>query len=125
MDAKRATQILTSLVQGIHPATGAELATDTVLQNADVIRALLTGVAALEEKAARNTRRATLPANVGNRWTAEEEQTLVQAFQAGDSLDEISNRLGRTLRAVEARLLRLGLITPEQRRTQDPFIPNS
>lgn len=121
MNPKRAIQILTSLVQGIHPTTGAELPSDTVLQNADVLRALLAGVGSLKEAASRESRRAYLPANVGNRWTPEEEQALIEAFRSGDPLEDISKRLGRTLRAIEARLLRLGLITPEQRETQDTF----
>lgn len=121
MDAQRATQILNALVQGIHPTTGAELPPDTVLQSVDVLRALLAGVAALKGQVARNTRRATLPVNVGNRWTAQEEQQLIDAFHAGEPLADIGSRLGRTLRAVEARLLRLGLITADQRQTEDSF----
>ena len=121
MNAKRAIHILTSLVQGIDPAGGGELPPDTVLQKADVLRALLEGVGALEERAARESRRATLPANVGNPWTPDEERGLVEAFRTGDSLAEIGKRLGRTIRAVEARLVRLGLITADQRETQDTF----
>jgi len=58
---------------------------------------------------------------VGSAWTAEEEQGLVKAFQAGDALADIAEKLGRTVRAVEARLERLGLLTAEQRSTRDSF----
>jgi DNA-binding NarL/FixJ family response regulator len=121
MKTKRATQILTSLVQGLDPVSGAELPADGVLQRADVLRALLAAIAALETGAAREARRAQLPANVGSAWTAEEEQGLVKAFQAGDALADIAEKLGRTVRAVEARLERLGLLTAEQRSTRDSF----
>ena len=50
-----------------------------------------------------------------------ERTAVIEAFRSGDTLEDISKRLGRTLRAIEARLLRLGLITPEQRETQDTF----
>ena len=121
MKEQRARQILQALVQGIDPLTGEELAPGTVLQHADVLLALLAGVAALEQMAARAHRRAQLPDNVGRTWTAEEEVTLVAAFKSGDSVAEIATRHGRTLRAIEARLERLGLLTPDQRTTHNSF----
>ena len=41
MKEQRARHILQALVQGIDPLTGEELAPGTVLQQADVLRALL------------------------------------------------------------------------------------
>jgi len=60
--------------------------------------------------------------NVGRAWTAEEESTLVAAFKSGDFLADIAARHGRTVRAIEARLERLGLLTPDQRSTHDSFV---
>jgi hypothetical protein len=122
MKEQRARQILQALVQGIDPLTGEELAPGTVLQQADVLRALLAGVAALEQTAARAQRRAQLPGNVGRSWNANEEAALVTAFKAGEALMEIAARHGRTLRAIEARLERMGLLTPEQRSTNNSFV---
>jgi hypothetical protein len=121
MNTKQAIQALKSLVEGIDPTTGKEFEHNPVLQNANVIRALLAGVGALQEKEARETRRAMLPANVGNPWTAEQEQQLIDAFNAGDPLAEVGERMGRSLRGIEARLVKLGLISPEQRTTTDTF----
>ena len=121
MQEHRARKILQALVQGIDPATGEELAPSSVLQQADVLRALLAGVTALEQVASRAQRRAQLPENVGVQWTTEEESTLVSAFQAGEPLMDIATRHGRTLRAIEARLERLGLLTAEQRVTNNSF----
>ena len=118
----RARQILQSLVQGVDPLTGEELPPATVLQHADVLRALLAGVAALEQMTARAQRRAQLPGNVGRAWSSEEEQALLAEFQRGETLAAIATLHGRTLRAIEARLERLGLLTPEQRSTQNSFI---
>ena len=121
MTQTRARQILQSLIQGIDPVTGAELAPETVLQHAEVLRALLAGLSALEQSAARAQRRAQLPGNVGQAWTTEEESRLVAAFKGGDSPVTIARKHGRTLRAIEARLEKLGLITAAQRTTRGGF----
>jgi hypothetical protein len=122
MKEQRARQILQALVQGVDPVTGEELPPGTILQQADVLRALLAGVSALEQTAARAQRRAQLPGNVGRSWSTDEETALVAAFKSGDSLPDIATRHGRTLRAIEARLERLGLLTAQQRSTNNSFV---
>ncbi len=122
MRESKARQILQALVQGIDPLTGEELAAGTVLQHADVLRALLAGVGALEQMAARAQRRAQLPGNVGRPWSLDEEHVLMTEFQGGESLAGIAAKHGRTLRAIEARLERLGLLTAGQRSTQNSFV---
>ena len=125
MQERRARQILQALIQGVDPFDGDELPSGTVLQQADVLRALLAGVAALEQDAARASRRAQLPRNIGRAWSAEENAKLVDAFHKGENLQNVAGRHGRTLRAIEARLEKLGLITAEQRTTTDRFGPNA
>jgi hypothetical protein len=121
MKELRARQILQTLAQGFDPLTGEELAPGTVLEHAAVLRALVLGVSALEQMAARAQRRAHLPCNVGRAWTDEENAALVSAFRSGDALKDIAIRHGRTLRAIEARLERMGLMTHEQRATHNPL----
>ena len=121
MTQTRARQILQSLIQGLDPVTREELPQETVLHHADVLRALLTGLTALEQTAARAQRRSQLPDNVGQAWTTEEESRLVAAFKGGDSAIAIARQHGRTLRAIEARLEKLGLITAEERMTRGGF----
>ena len=123
MDTKQARQVLTSLVEGVDPTSGAEFQGHPILQNAKVLRALLAGISALDVKAARDARRSALPENVGTRWTDEEERALTDAFRAGDTLQEIAGRVGRSVRAIEARLIKVGLMSPQDRTTTDPFIP--
>jgi hypothetical protein len=123
MKETRARQILQSLVQGIDPLTGEELAPGMVMQHADVLRALLAGVGALEQMAARAQRRAQLPRNVGRTWNRDEDEALKAEFQRGDTITVIAAAHGRTLRAIEARLERFGLLTPDQRGTQNSFNP--
>jgi hypothetical protein len=122
MKEQRARHILQALVQGVDPLTGEELPPGTILQHADVLRALLAGVSALEQTAARAQRRAQLPGNVGRAWSDEEENTLVAAFKSADPLPDIAARHGRTVRAIEARLEKLGLLTAEERSTNDSFV---
>lgn len=124
MRDQRAQQILRSLVNGADPFTGEDLSPSTVLQQADVIRAMLAGCSALEERTARASRRAQLPKNAGRAWTTEEQERLVQAFHAGESWEEIAARHGRSLRGIESRLETLGLITEEQRTTEKRFEAN-
>ncbi len=123
MQEQRARQILQALIQGVDPFNGEDLPAGTVLQQADVLRALLAGVAALEQFAARASRRAQLPQNIGRAWSADEQSSLIDAFQSGEPLADIASRHGRTLRAIEARLEKLGLITANQRTTRDRFGP--
>jgi hypothetical protein len=122
MKEQRARHILQALVQGVDPLSGAELPPGTILQEADILRALLAGIAALEQTAARAQRRAQLPGNVGRSWSGDEEAALVAAFKSGDSLADIAARHGRTLRAIEARLEKLDLLTPQQRSTRNSFV---
>jgi hypothetical protein len=121
MKEQRARDILQFLVQGLDPSTGEELPPGSILQKADVLRALLAGVTALEMVAVRAQRRAQLPGNVGRAWSKEEEALLVEAFKCGESPTEIAIRHAPTLRAIEARLEKLGLITAEQRTTSTRY----
>jgi catalase (peroxidase I) len=123
MQEQRARQILQALVQGVDPFNGEELPAGTVLQQAEVLRALLAGVAAIENNAARATRRAQLPRNIGRAWSADEQGRLIDAFQSGEPLAEVALRHGRTVRALEARLEKLGLLSAGQRTTRDRFGP--
>lgn len=121
MEPRPPVEVLKALVEGIDPATGQALAADALMRQADVQRALLAGIAALEDDASRAERRARLPGNIGQPWTVGEEQRLAAAFKAGESLADIASRHGRTLTAIEARLERLGLLAPDQRLTRNRY----
>jgi hypothetical protein len=122
MKEQRARQILQALIQGVDPKSGEELPSGTIIQQADVLRALLIGVAALEQTTARAHRRALLPGNVGRSWTGDEESTLIKSFEAGEDLSEIADKHGRTLRAIEARLEKLGMLATAERSTSNSFL---
>lgn len=121
MQHREARSVLQSLIEGREPGSALELPLDSVIHRPDVMRALLAAVVALDQAQARSQRRASLPGNVGHPWTADEQDSLVVAFKAGDAPETIARRHGRTLRAIEARLQKLGLITAEQRTTRGGF----
>lgn len=114
-------KVLKALIAGLDPESAEPLPNESVLHQAEVIRALLAGLDALDQTAARALRRAQLPDNVGSAWTTEEEAKLVAAFKSGDSPEIIARTHGRTLRAIEARLQKLGLITEAERTTRGGF----
>jgi hypothetical protein len=118
----RARVILDSLVQGIHPKTGGELPEDSVVNEIDVARAMATAVLALDQISARIARRAQLPESVGKTWTEEEERQLKDEFNRNEPMPLIATKHGRTIRAIEARLERLGLLTADRRMTANPLL---
>ena len=121
MKTEVARKILQALIQGNDPQSGQALPEGggSVLQRADVMRALLAGVGALIEQEARAEKRSLKPQNMGRRWADEEHAQLVSAFNAGEPLSDVAARHSRTLRGIEARLECFGLLKAEQRVTRD------
>jgi len=125
MTPTRAVRILDCLIRGADPTTGADIPPGSVLEQPDVIRALLEGVSAIKYSVERNARRAQLPMNIGKSWSEEEHARLVDEFRASVPIADIASRHGRTVRAIEARLQNAGLLNDEQRTTTDRFGPNA
>lgn len=121
MQHTEARSILMSLIEGRNPDSGERLPAECVVHRSDVIRALLLGMGAIDATNARAKRRAQLPKNVGRDWTTKEEEQLRSEFAAKEPVSAIAARHGRTLRAIEARLQMMGLITAEQRTTRGGF----
>ena len=121
MHSPEATTILKTLIEGRAPGSLEPLPADSVAHRADVLRALLAAVAALERVEIRTKRRSALPDHTGRTWSAEEDNRLVAAFKAGETPTAIAERHHRTLRAIEARLQRMGLLAPEDRVTRGGF----
>ena len=63
-----------------------------------------------------------MPGNVGRPWSETEQAELVAAYKAGEAPAALAEKHGRTLRAIEARLERLGLLRSEQRTTRGGFV---
>jgi hypothetical protein len=118
---QRARAILDSLVQGVHPKTGGALPGDSIINEIDVSRAMVTAVIALDQMSARLARRAQLPESVGKAWTEGEEQRLKNEFRANEPIALIATKHGRTIRAIESRLDKLGLLTIDQKTSANSF----
>lgn len=101
--------------------TRVTLPRDDVLNRTEVSRVLLAGASALEALEIRQQRRSLLPDNVGKPRTQEEEQAVIAAFADKQPVSEIAARHGRTHRAIEARLERLGMMTVADRSTRGGF----
>lgn len=110
MQDRRANAILQALVHGVHPYTGEPLPSDSVVQDPGVIRALLSGMTALNAVEARAARRAQLPKNVGLPWTELELASVRREFEGGQPIEEIARAHGRSARAITHRLAMLGLV---------------
>lgn len=112
MDREQTLRILNALANGIHPATGEKFGPDSPYQHPDTVRALFEAVRAVEGAAAppgSTERKPAFPqSGAGSRWTAEEEQRLASAFDAGKTVDELARAHSRSRASIEARLVTLG-----------------
>jgi hypothetical protein len=115
MEREQTLRILNALANGVHPATGEKFAADGPYQHPDTVRALFEAMRAVEgggPAPAPAPERKAAPAmpqsGPGSRWSAEEEQRLATAFDAGRTVDELARAHGRSRASIEARLVRLG-----------------
>ncbi len=121
MNHDEAMRILMALVEGHDPISDTPLPADSVLQNAQVMRALLMAHGSLQTNVDRHKRRSALPPRVGTPWSEEEDQKLIIAWKEQQAVEHIASSHGRTVRAIESRLERLGLITADERKTSLAF----
>jgi len=116
MEREQTLRILNALANGVHPATGEKFAADGPYQHPDTVRALFEAMRAVEGGGApapapapeRKAAPAMPQSGPGSRWSAEEEQRLATAFDAGRTVDELARAHGRSRASIEARLVRLG-----------------
>jgi hypothetical protein len=109
MELQIAREIINVLAQGIHPVTGEMMPPDSPYNEPPVIRALFTVSQALDGCEVPRARR-DQPANAGKAWSADEDDRLSAAFDAGQDLKQLALDLGRSRLGVEARLVKLGKI---------------
>ena len=117
--------VLQALVHGLHPVTGIELPREDIVNDIEVNRAMSMAVMALDQMAARLARRELLPKKVGKGWTHEEDQQFKDEFSRGESLRLVAGKHCRTIRAIESRLERLGLLANGRRTPSNRFFDSS
>ena len=112
MDSIYAKQILQSLADGVNPVTGEVLSREDSCNEPDVIRTLHWVLQELEkiEKAEKPAKKSKWE-NAGVPWTEEDEKTLCEMFDRGDSRENICKHFKRSKGAISSRLSKLGKIT--------------
>ena len=112
MNTNKALEIVSILSGGIDPNTG-EVFSDGVLHHPDTVRALYKAKEALIRLINYEKRQRDLPENAGTSWSVEEENQLIDAFDAGTELRDLAKIHKRTEGAITSRLGRLGKIAPK------------
>lgn len=135
MSPDEARRIVQSLADGRDPISGDEFPEDSVLQHPDIVRALCTAALALQPSALAHPKRfsgshGTAPGNQGKPWTVLENQQLCDAFDKQTPTTQLAKTHQRTVRAIEARLIRLGKVVPppapvSSTRTYPLYVPRS
>lgn len=110
MNISETIAILEALAEGINPATGKKLTSNSPLDEPLVIRALYSAVLHLKQSRIQPAQPKATPPKAGSGWSAEEDRELIQQFKANLPLREIADRHQRTRGAIQSRLARLGLI---------------
>jgi len=115
MDADRAIEIVKSLADGVDPHTGERFPSTSSYQNADTVRALYMALDGLDRVKRSKAKQTDGPPKAGKPWTPEEEQRVLDQFDAKVDVSQISQELERTEGAIWARLEKLGRISKDER----------
>ena len=112
MEIEKAKDVIRALADGCDPATGEQFPPGSPYQQAETVRALFVALEALERRSRVRAERPLDPnrPKVGANWTPEEEQQLRAGFAAHKPIPELATAHGRTVGAITARLVKLGLI---------------
>ncbi len=105
-------RVIEQLAHGLHPETGEPLSSSQVVHEASVIRALFSVLEALRSERSLNegvTGQAER-ARAGRPWTRAEDEELRAEFAAHATFRAIAQNHDRTRGAIQARLVRLGLV---------------
>jgi len=73
-------------------------------QNPNTVRALFLAIKGLELLEAKEKRSNRLPSSAGKAWTTSDENELVEEFDTGRIIKELSEKHGRTVGAIRSRL---------------------
>src|SRR5687767_6556996 len=118
MDRESVIRHLRAWVDGVDVTTGAVLGADHPGQQPEILRVAFAALALLQQTPAgahapgRSTAASapTAPRNAGRQWSSEDDDALVQGFDAGEPIGRLAAHLARTRGAINARLVKLGKI---------------
>jgi len=110
MDAKRASEILGFLANGVDPFTGELLDDISPYNNPYAIRALFLAYRALQESIADHPPQKLAKCwNAGQPWNMDEDHQLVEEHKRKMPVKEIARIHGRSEGAINSRLVKLAL----------------
>lgn len=122
MEIRKAQRIVEILAQGVDPTTGEAFASDSAYNEPQIIRALFTvhefvrrarkPPMSVDERRRENADLGR-PKNYGLPWTDEARAQVATAFENGKPISELAATLERTQGAIQAELIRQGLVEPE------------
>jgi hypothetical protein len=124
MELNQSRQIVHTLAQGIHPATGEVFPPESPYNDPVVIRALfsiLESAKAIRRpgKSIEERRRDNLglgrPKNSGLPWTDEDRALIKSGFQEGMAVKTLAETLERSSSAIVAEIIRQDLVPPNLR----------
>ena len=122
MEYTKAQGIIKKLINGTNPLTDEELPLDSVYNQPEIIRALVT----LEDCASQPTRKRSveerqsenvakgLPQNSGLPWSDTSREEVAREFKEGREIDDLAKEQGRSRTAIIAELKRQGIISAEE-----------
>lgn len=115
MDPDKAIEIVRKLADGVDPFSGERFPASSPYQHADTVRALYLALDGLDRVKRSKTRQHDGPPKAGKPWTKEEEQQVLDQFDAKVDVSQIAQELERTEGAIWARLEKLGRISKDER----------
>lgn len=121
MELEKALSIVTALSDGKDPKTGETYPPESPYQDPETVRALYVAKDTLAFRMRRQKQQGDRPANMGKPWSRDEEAALLQQFDAGTSIRDISVAHKRTEVAIRARLEKLGKLTKQPVGTGESF----
>ncbi len=130
MESTQALKLLTTLSNGINPITAEAFPAESPYQHPDIVRALFQAVRALEERhnqppagpavgdrvgdrpsaTTDAPRAANRPGKAGKPWSQPEDDELLAAYDAGQTIVALAQAHQRSRLGVEARLARYGRV---------------
>ncbi len=124
MEITKSRNIVKTLAQGVHPATGEVFPPDSPYNDPEVIRALFSVLefvkhARKPRKTIEERRKDNLeigrPMNAGLPWTEEDRAIVRSGFQEGTSVKKLAATLGRSSASIVAEVIRQDLLPPNLR----------
>ena len=122
MEIRKAQRIVEIRAQGVDPTTGEAFASDSAYNEPQIIRALFTvhefvRRARKPPMSADERRRENAdlgrPRNYGLPWTDDARAQVATAFENGKPISELAATFERTQGAIQAELIRQGLVEPD------------